>query len=63
MTVLGIVVTLIVIGLLLYLVQSLPMDATVKTIIKVVVILAVVLWLAESLGFIGPWHLGATRLR
>jgi hypothetical protein len=46
MTLLSIVVVLIVVGLLLYLVESvLPIDATIKRLIHLVVVIVVVLWL------------------
>jgi len=46
MTLLSIVVTLIVVGLLLYVVEALlPIDATVKRLIHIVVIVVVLLWL------------------
>jgi hypothetical protein len=49
----------------LYLIQLIPMDPTIKTIVRVVVILAVVLWLLESFGVIGPTdfhsHIGRMR--
>jgi hypothetical protein len=46
MTLLSIVVTLIIVGLLLYVVESLlPIDATIKRLIHIVVIVVVLLWL------------------
>lgn len=52
----GLIVTLVVVGVLLYLCELLPMDATIKRIIQVVVILCVVLWLLNSFGlFSGSW--------
>lgn len=52
----SLIVTLIIIGVLLYLLNSLiPMDARIKTIINVIVIVAVCLWLLEGFGlFTGP---------
>ena len=48
---LGLVVTLIVVGILLYVVNTyVPMDANVKKILNVVVILCVVLWLLNVFG-------------
>ncbi len=63
MTLIQLVVVLIVVGVALYLVQTIPMDATIKTIIRVVVILAVVLWLLQAFGLLsgGP-VLGGHRL-
>jgi hypothetical protein len=49
----GIIVTLVVIGLLLYLVDLIPMDGTIKQIIRIIVIIAVVIWLLEAFGLIG----------
>ena len=50
----SIIVTLIVVGLLLYLIGLIPMDGTIKQIIRVVVIIAVIIWLLESFGLLGP---------
>jgi uncharacterized membrane protein len=56
----SIVISLIVIGLLLWLVGLLPIDDTVKRIIQVVVIVCIILWLLSMLagyggsGFIYP---------
>ena len=48
MTLLGLIVALIIIGLLLYLVSTLPIDNTIKLIIRAVVIVAVVLLAARG---------------
>jgi hypothetical protein len=50
----SIIVTLIVIGLLLYLIGLIPMDGTIKQIIRVVIIIAVIIWLLQSFGLLGP---------
>jgi hypothetical protein len=49
----GIIITLVVIGLLLYLVDLIPMDRTIKQIIRVIVIIGVVIWLLQAFGLIG----------
>jgi hypothetical protein len=47
----GLVITLIVIGVLLWLVNTyIPMDAKIKQVLNVVVIVAVVLWLLQAFG-------------
>ncbi len=47
----GILVTLVIIGVVLYLVESvIPMDASIKLVIRVVVLLFVVLWLLQAFG-------------
>ncbi len=53
-----IVIALIVVGLLLWAADSLPIDAAIKQIIRVVVIVAVVLWLLGAVtGYMPPiWH-------
>jgi len=51
MSLVGLVVTLIVVGVLLWLVNTyIPMAEPVKKIINVVVIIAVVLWLLNAFG-------------
>jgi hypothetical protein len=45
MTLLGLVIALVVLGFALWLVQQIPMDATVKKLITGIVIFVVVLWL------------------
>jgi len=49
MSIIGIIVLLIVVGVALYLVQVIPMDATIKVVVRVLVIAAVVLWLLFNL--------------
>ena len=60
MPLIQLVVILIVIGVLLWLVNTyIPMDATIKKIINGVVIIAVVIWLLYiflgAFGNVGPW--------
>ena len=53
MDLISLVVVLIVIGVLLWLVNSyMPMDPTIKQILNAVVVIAVVLWLLSL--FVGP---------
>lgn len=48
MTILGLLITLILIGVVLYLINHLiPMDGKIRTIINVVVVLVVLLWLMD----------------
>lgn len=53
MSLISLVVVLIVVGLILYLLNTLPIDGTMKTIIHAVVIVFVVIWLLQSIGVIG----------
>lgn len=53
MLLINLLVVLVVVGLLLYVVeQLLPLDPTVKLIIRVVIILAVCLWLLRAFGLV-----------
>jgi hypothetical protein len=57
MTLIGLIVTLVVVGLLLWLInQFIPMDPKIKTILNIVVLVAVVLWLLSAFGLLtgGP---------
>lgn len=56
MSLVGLVIILILVGVGLYFVGMIPMDKTLLQIIRVVVILVVVLWLVSALGLldIGP---------
>lgn len=62
MPLINVIVVLVVVGVILYIVESLlPIDATIKRIIHIVVVLAVCLWLLQAFGIIGP--LGSFRVR
>ena len=65
MSIIGLIVTLIVIGVILWLVNSyIPMDPKIKNILNIVVVVVVVLWLLSlfvdfgSLGTIGTRRIG-----
>ncbi|MBP1687557.1 MAG: hypothetical protein H6Q33_3700 [Deltaproteobacteria bacterium] len=62
MPLMNVLIVLVVVGVLLYLVETLlPIDATIRRIIHIVVVLAVCIWLLQAFGIIGP--LGSFRLR
>ena len=50
----GILVFLIIIGLILYVVQLLPIDATIKRIIYIVLVVFIVIYLLQLLVGVGP---------
>jgi len=53
MSLISIVIVLIVVGFLLWLVNNyIPMASSIKTILNVVVVIAVILWILSSLGVI-----------
>ncbi|MEI7790237.1 MAG: Thivi_2564 family membrane protein [Alphaproteobacteria bacterium] len=54
MPLLTIVVVLIVVGVLLWLVNTyIPMDGKIKSILNAVVVIAVVIWLLQAFGLLG----------
>jgi hypothetical protein len=61
-TLIGLLIVLVIVGVVLWLVNTMiPMDGKIKTLINVVVIIVVCLWLLQSFGVIGS--LGNVRLR
>lgn len=54
MTLLELVLTLIAVGVLLWLVNWIPfIDATIKKIITVLVVVVVVIWICQAIGLFG----------
>jgi hypothetical protein len=61
MSLISLVVTLIVVGVLLWLVNTyIPMDGKIKKILNVVVVICVVVWLLYSFGILN--HSGDIRV-
>ena len=61
MPLINVLITLIVVGVLLWLVNTyIPMDAKTKKLLNIVVVVAVVLWLLNAFGLIG--NLGNIRV-
>jgi len=49
----GLIIVLVIIGVCLYLIENfVPMDPTIKTVIRVVVVLCVVLYLLSAFGIV-----------
>ena len=65
MPLLNVVLTLVVVGVVLWLINTyIPMQSTIKTILNVVVVIAVVLWLLYGFGVIsgsGGVHMPTVR--
>jgi len=54
MPLISLIVTLVVVGVILWLVNNyIPMDGKIKTILNVVVVIVVVLWLLSLFGVLG----------
>ena len=54
MSLISLVITLIVVGVLLWLVNTyIPMDGKIKSILNAVVVIAVVIWLLQVFGLLG----------
>jgi len=61
MSLISLVVTLIVVGVLLWLVNTyIPMDGKIKKILNIVVVICVVIWLLYAFGILG--HAGDIRV-
>ena len=55
MPLIQLVITLVVVGVILWLINSyIPMQSTIKKILNVVVIIVVILWLLNVFGVLGP---------
>lgn len=61
MSIIGIIIVLVVVGIILWLINSyIPMEPTIKRILNIVVIVLLVLWLLQAFGV---WHyLAAARV-
>jgi hypothetical protein len=54
MPLIHVVIVLVVVGVILWLVNTyLPMDAKIKSILNIVIVIAVVLWLLRAFGILG----------
>jgi len=54
MSLIGLVITLVVVGVLLWLLNTyVPMDAKISKIINVVVVIVVVIWVLQAFGLLG----------
>ena len=53
MSIISLLITLIVIGVVLWLINMIPMQRTIKKIINVIVVICVVIWLLQVFGVIG----------
>ena len=61
MPLLNLVISLIVVGVLLWLVNTMiPMDHKIKSILNIVIVIAVVLWILNGTGMMGS--LGSMRI-
>lgn len=54
MSLISVVITLVVVGVLLWLVNSyIPMDGKIKQILNIVVVICVIVWLLYAFGILG----------
>jgi hypothetical protein len=62
MPLIQLIVLLVVVGLVLWLVETqIPMDPTIKTIIRIVIVLAVIVWLLSLVGLL-PARIGHAQV-
>lgn len=52
MPLLNVVITLIIIGFILWVINLIPMQSTIKSILNAVVVIAVILWLLYGFGIL-----------
>jgi hypothetical protein len=61
MTLIGIVVVLVVVGLILWLINTyIPMAGAIKSLLNIVVFIVVLIWLLQAFGLIG--HINGVRI-
>ena len=61
MSLISLIVTLVVVGVILWLINAyIPMDGKIKKILNIVVVIVVVLWLLSAFGILG--HSGDIRV-
>ena len=61
MSLISLIVTLVIVGLALWIINTyIPMDAKVKSILNIAVVIFLVLWLLQAFGLLGD--LGAIRV-
>ena len=54
MSLIGLVLTLVVVGVLLWLLNTyVPMDAKIKSIINILVVIVVIIWVLQAVGVLG----------
>ncbi|MBE3127034.1 MAG: hypothetical protein IMZ56_01945 [Candidatus Atribacteria bacterium] len=54
MSLVSLVVVLVIVGVILWLINSyIPMDAKIKKILNVVVVIVVIIWLLQAFGILG----------
>ena len=54
MSLIGVVLTLVVVGVLLWLINNyVPMDGKIKSIVNVVVVIVAVVWVLQTAGLLG----------
>ncbi len=57
MSLIGLILTLVVVGVLLWLLNNyVPMDSKIKAIINAVVVIVVVIWLLQAFGVLSALH-------
>lgn len=57
MSLIGIIIILVIVGLILYLINSLPIDQVIKNIIYILVVIVLLLWLLQLFGVLGPLNM------
>ena len=54
MSLLDLIIVLVIVGIILWLINTyVPMDAKIKSVLNISVVVIVVLWIVQSMGFLG----------
>ena len=54
MSLLDLIIVLVIVGIILWLINTyVPMDAKIKSVLNIAVVVIVVLWIVQSMGFLG----------
>jgi uncharacterized membrane protein len=61
MSLVDLIIDLVVVGLVLYIISLLPIDAEVKRIIHIVVLVVICLWLLQAFGILHGVQIGRLR--
>jgi hypothetical protein len=54
MSLIGLILVLVVVGFLMWATTLIPMDANIRRILNVAVVIVVLIWLISALGLLGP---------
>lgn len=64
MTLIGLIITIMIVGILLWVINTyIPMDQKIKTILNIVVVIVLVFWLLQVFGVLGALDVPLRRIQ